>query len=147
MDFQPSDFGLNSLAKHDQFDHFFSQLSSLMDLPQESTAALMDLRPIRGLCGLLCRLRFSFKDDKFFVRPEILTPVLVKTLPSEKLDSLFALQTSLVEEHRWVMAISKEGFLQLQGIDWIDEPAKAVAAMDLGQTFGKLTIDLLRPSH
>ncbi len=107
----------------------------------------MNLRPIAGPCGLPCRLRFTYHDNRFVVRPEVLTSVLVRDLPSSRLESLFALQTSLVEENRWVMGISSEGLLQLQSIDWIEDPSQAVAALDLGQTFGELAIKLLQPHH
>ena len=147
MDFLPSNFGHTVPPQQDQFDDFFCELKDVMALSEEAAVALMNLKPIVGFCGLLCRLRFSFQDERFRVKPEILTPLLVRELPREKLESLFVFQTSLIEERRWTLGIADEGLLQLTTVDWITDPAQVVAALDLGQTFGKLAMSQLQELH
>ncbi len=124
---------MNALAAHLSLDAQGAQRPIAADLP------------FHGPNGLLCRIRTAQHDAGLQARPELLLPLDRRQIGRIDVDSLLAVQTTLLTQLGWVLGRSAEGLLQLSPLSWTVEARELAQDLDMGSAVARMTMVMLDP--
>ena len=113
---------------------FMARLALHLGLPVSDGPQLVAPRHIVGPSGLAGRL--TLHPEHGAVRVQTLLPMAPGEFIGQEVDLLLAVQGELLTGLGWYLGTSSEGLLQLDSLEWIDDPAEAATALDLANGIG-----------
>lgn len=99
--------------------------------------------PFQGPNGLLCRIRTADHEAGLQARPELLLPLDRRQIGRIDVDSLLAVQSTLLTQLGWVLGQSAEGLLQLSPLSWTIEARELAQDLDMGSAVARMTMVML----